>query len=892
MRNTCILFLEFLPVLVALVCQTMEGLRLPQAVQRIAEEGTCLQWISAPDSLQVSFYEVTDGALFQERFNALRRRRLQSADGQSAAQRSFSGMHRHFALLSGDGWAHTGSKFCLKPDPRGGADSQARFARRGRKPAAPKASSWFFHDVKYCYLCGQGSTSEAQQKCSACNGSEWTLAAGESKSVIRSFLTHAKAEIASLRQSQNAAAHQEADYIVTASQQEALLALKAMVAAAVAAEARQGGKQSGSRKCIWDLRGVHLGAGICVAKTRNDLFLAFIMWAEQEAGRFNVSKAMRRLQTFAEYQEEHFEHLREPIELAELAEIELSDEGRLLSLPLSKTTSGHRALVFTCEKKFGVTPESCRRTTRFIFGVVLCLSFDDLTVTNGVVSFQDLSDASFSNIVESGCGGVGSYTTLWLQAAPLKFVHEHIFVSSSQWWVRWGVNIYTFLGWTEPFSVHYSNEEGADVSSYFDFEDPAMVHRGAEPFARCVASSPGRCWVDYAAQPPGDDFFFFSSSRSSDSSSDSGLLSPTVACAYSFPHSAPPEYPGLLEMAPCANLEDGAAGDSQEWKIALEVGVAGDGGGEGRATPETWMASTEMQLGLSPPHPPKHPLPLPASLSHAPFWRPPLNMAAVGAGNDTHVLRERGPLTNQGTGGGVVAGARGGVEDVSPAVSCLGPAYPPQAGGAAKGPKKGQRAGVGAGDEEDEVSTRLLEYAALHMNILPCEFKATALARVRDLHELLRALEARGTVRTQAAVRMQGATSRHAASVCLDSCASVSSSSSASSSASSSSVRMCSDASEPIAEGSMQSPVRMCADVADAGGKRAPESAMVNVTVLKRIPVMESVTVTKRVTESIFGFSRLFVCDVDAFNAGVRDMVAQVYSINCDNYLLFTDECK
>ena len=249
----------------------------------------------------------------------------------------------------------------------------------------------------------------------------------------------------------------------------------------------------------------------------------------------------------------------------------------------------------------------------------------------------------------------------------------------------------------------------------------------------------------------------------------------------------------------------------------------------------------------------------------------------------------------------MVVGARGGVEAVSPAVSCLGPAYPPQAGGAAKGPKKGQRAGVGAGDEEDEVSTRLLEYAALHMNIVPCEFKATALARIRDLHELLRALEARGTVRTQVAVRMQGATSRHAASVCIDSCASVSAggggsagagSSSSSSSASCSSVRMCSDASEPIAEGSMQSTLHMCADVTDAGGKRALESAMVNVTVLKRVLAMESATVIERVTESIFGFSRLFVCDVDAFNAGVRDMVAQVYSINCDNYLLFTDECK
>jgi hypothetical protein len=61
----------------------------------------------------------------------------------------------------------------------------------------------------------------------------------------------------------------------------------------------------------------------------------------------------------------------------------------------------------------------------------------------------------------------------------------------------------------------------------------------------------------------------------------------------------------------------------------------------------------------------------------------------------------------------------------------------------------------------------MMEYAALHMKIVPCEFKATAVARIRDLHELLRALEARGTVRTQAAVRMHGATSRHAASVCL-----------------------------------------------------------------------------------------------------------------------------
>jgi hypothetical protein len=81
----------------------------------------------------------------------------------------------------------------------------------------------------------------------------------------------------------------------------------------------------------------------------------------------------------------------------------------------------------------------------------------------------------------------------------------------------------------------------------------------------------------------------------------------------------------------------------------------------------------------------------------------------------------------------VVVGARGGVEAVSPAVSCLGPSYRPQAGGAAKGLTEGQGAGAGAGagDEEDKVSKRMMEYAALHMTIVPCEFKATALARIR-----------------------------------------------------------------------------------------------------------------------------------------------------------------
>ena len=95
------------------------GLSLPQTVQRIVEEGSCL-WRDPATGC----YEVTDGTLFQARFNALRRRKHQ---GDNASARAFSAMHRHFTLLSGDGWGRTGSKFCPK-------------ARAAAAPALPKPS--------------------------------------------------------------------------------------------------------------------------------------------------------------------------------------------------------------------------------------------------------------------------------------------------------------------------------------------------------------------------------------------------------------------------------------------------------------------------------------------------------------------------------------------------------------------------------------------------------------------------------------------------------------------------------------------------------------------------------------------------------------------------------
>ena len=77
------------------------GLLLQDAVGRIADEGGCLEWVPASGPASDAHYVVLDGDLFEARFNAIRRRK-RPRTGTSVA-RSFSGMSKHFVLLSGEG---------------------------------------------------------------------------------------------------------------------------------------------------------------------------------------------------------------------------------------------------------------------------------------------------------------------------------------------------------------------------------------------------------------------------------------------------------------------------------------------------------------------------------------------------------------------------------------------------------------------------------------------------------------------------------------------------------------------------------------------------------------------------------------------------------------------
>mmetsp|Transcript_27507 Transcript_27507/g.62389 ORF Transcript_27507/g.62389 Transcript_27507/m.62389 type:complete len:670 (-) Transcript_27507:2287-4296(-) len=79
-------------------------LRLPDVIDKIAQEGTALQW-----DRQEAAYVVLDGRAFENRFNELRYTRGKKVD--NARNRPFSRMPTHFTLIRGEKWAATGTMF-------------------------------------------------------------------------------------------------------------------------------------------------------------------------------------------------------------------------------------------------------------------------------------------------------------------------------------------------------------------------------------------------------------------------------------------------------------------------------------------------------------------------------------------------------------------------------------------------------------------------------------------------------------------------------------------------------------------------------------------------------------------------------------------------------------
>ena len=483
-----------------------ERLLVTEAVRRICEQGRGLQWVAASEGCD-GHYVVTDGPLFQKLFNAVRRRRVQRREG--SAERPFSGMHRHFALLSGDGWGRTGSKFRLKAP----VAAEAASRQQSKGPAPHRSSgSWFSRDCKYCYQCGQGCASEAQEQCHVCNCREWTRPQGQAASSwIRRLLSWVMVDLRTMLAAKRAGAQRQDDYVVTTSRGEALDALKGMVASAAAADVRQ--QQANDRHhthhSIWELRGVHLGSGVCAGKTRDDLFLAFVIWAEQGPGIYNVSKAMRRLQAFAEFQEQHFQRFfSTPLEVQDAS----LSAYTFANIWLPQDPAGRRSLVIEVVEapQTPHTEESIREFVRFYFLMVLCLCFDDLSVSGGVVFYYDLRRKfSFTDLYsiiqyEDVCD---SALDVMIHSAPFSFLSYHFYLHhSARWWMQWCRRVYLYFDSTTPIGVTYTDEMIAQPPSSDGqlFTGSCMPAATVAAMAQHVANTCGRCGIPSGDQPSSD----------------------------------------------------------------------------------------------------------------------------------------------------------------------------------------------------------------------------------------------------------------------------------------------------------------------------------------------------------------------------------------------------
>jgi hypothetical protein len=273
----------------------------------------------------------------------------------------------------------------------------------------------------------------------------------------------------------------EPDYIIDASQEEALCALRAMMAADAAAEARERARTGGAGHSIWELRGVWMGQGVCENKTMDDFLLAFVMWGKEvgSAGggaegaseflvhrtalsprsvsrctaRYNISKAMRRLQNFALFQEECYERfLQDPVTIEELDPCVYYQQGArcigTLALPVARGPQGHRIMEIAYDLAQPSAAASSRADLatsranfRKWFGLTLLLSFDDVATSDGLIWRENLDKCSLLDMLQMATMGSGSeyqecHHLMWC-CSPVRIQHVDVSLGPVSWYTEW-----------------------------------------------------------------------------------------------------------------------------------------------------------------------------------------------------------------------------------------------------------------------------------------------------------------------------------------------------------------------------------------------------------------------------------------------------------------------
>lgn len=253
--------------------------------------------------------------------------------------------------------------------------------------------------AKYCANCGKPTVKEDRVECKFCGSTEWvTEKPTEENAVKESAIKEAK------MMNEMEGTEEQDDKIVVGDIAEALKALKVLVSETEAKEEKKEDEKGSSK---WAFRSVHLGHGVAAGKTVEDCMKAFLLWAQkpadQEAKRFNVSKAMRRMTAFADYGEQHFDTYFSTPCLPTDAELTICGRAFGMAIPKQLLPNGTVAWIFDlkamdAEKMKGETITN-EGIMRYMWMLMLCTVFDPVNQTHGAVIVESLQGCSFSDMM-------------------------------------------------------------------------------------------------------------------------------------------------------------------------------------------------------------------------------------------------------------------------------------------------------------------------------------------------------------------------------------------------------------------------------------------------------------------------------------------------------------
>lgn len=256
------------------------------------------------------------------------------------------------------------------------------------------------------------------------------------------------------------------DMIVTGPMSEAMAALEKLV---------DDDKAANPASKIWELRGLHLGEGLCAGKTFGDVLQSFLRWVQKPddviSEKFNVSKAFRRAQAFAEWQEDHADkYLQKPIDTSDPEFVAMSEmlPTTIPDYELGPESQGLEGAVpmFVSLKNGKVGKKQAKHSDeaimRFMFGTLLPLMFDPPCQVKGIVIVEEVTGVSFFDMVSIN-GAIKPVeplvSKLFYKCIPVKI--KALIVTIPPWWMSalFGM-VRLFLNKKQSERLHAASLEG------------------------------------------------------------------------------------------------------------------------------------------------------------------------------------------------------------------------------------------------------------------------------------------------------------------------------------------------------------------------------------------------------------------------------------------------